>query len=131
MTGVQTCALPIWELTTALTALVYRQEADSIKTIDGKFSVDKKKTKSSDKSNPEGLDPYEEMLRQKYLAFSDGLCGCRKIQRIICLKISGFILRQKPNFPKSGALFEGMWFLSFFCNTKSAEFFISVKKRFA
>ena len=55
------------ELTTALTALVYRQEADSIKTIDGKFSVDKKKTKSSDKSNPEGLDPYEEMLRQKYL----------------------------------------------------------------
>ena len=28
---------------------------------------DKKKTKSSDKSNPEGLDPYEEMLRQKYL----------------------------------------------------------------
>ena len=55
------------ELTTALTALVYRQEADSIKTIDGKFSVDKKKAKSSDKSNPEGLDPYEEMLRQKYL----------------------------------------------------------------
>ena len=55
------------ELTIALTALVYRQEADSIKTIDGKFSVDKKKTKSSDKSNPEGLDPYEEMLRQKYL----------------------------------------------------------------
>ena len=55
------------ELTTALTALVYRQEADSIKTIDGKFSVDKEKTKPSTKDNPEGLDPYEEMLRQKYL----------------------------------------------------------------
>ena len=55
------------EVRTSLTSLVYRQEADSIKTIDGKFSVDKKKTKSSDKSNPEGLDPYEEMLRQKYL----------------------------------------------------------------
>ena len=55
------------ELTTALTALVYRQEADSIKTIDGKFSVDKKKIKPSTKDNPEGLDPYEEARRQTYL----------------------------------------------------------------
>ena len=55
------------ELTTALTALVYRQEADSIKTIDGKFSVDKEKTKPSTKDNPEGLDPYEEARRQTYL----------------------------------------------------------------
>ena len=55
------------ELATALTALVYRQEADSIKTIDGKFSVDKEKTKPSTKDNPEGLDPYEEARRQTYL----------------------------------------------------------------
>ena len=53
------------ELTTTLTALVYQQEADRAKVFDGDFSVEK--TKPSTKDNPEGLDPYEEMLRQKYL----------------------------------------------------------------